>query len=55
MRLPATATAPARGLERTALFDGSRHGLLERGFGLGTAANQGMDAYLRGIGLPPAP
>jgi TetR/AcrR family acrAB operon transcriptional repressor len=52
--LPAAATALARGLHAL-LFGLIHHWLLERGFDLTTEARQIMDAYLRGIGLPPAP
>ena len=51
-RLPASATA--RALDAL-LFGLTHHWLLERGFDLEAEACQAMDAYLRGIGLPPAP
>jgi TetR/AcrR family acrAB operon transcriptional repressor len=54
IRLPASAKVLARGLDAL-LFGLINHWLLERGFDLETQARQAMDAYLRGIGLPPAP
>jgi len=54
LRAPATvtATAQARGLDAL-IFGLTHHWLLERGFDLEAEACQAMDAYLRGIGLPP--
>jgi len=53
-RLPAPATTLARGLDAL-LFGLTHHWMLERGFDLQAQARQAMDAYLRGIGLAPAP
>jgi len=51
-RAPASALAQARGLDAL-IFGLTHHWLLERGFDLEAEACQAMDAYLRGIGLPP--
>jgi TetR/AcrR family acrAB operon transcriptional repressor len=55
LRAPASATAQAhaRGLNAL-LFGLINQWLLERSFDLETEARQAVDAYLRGIGLPPA-
>lgn len=54
VRLPAPAATLARGLDAL-LFGLIHHWLLERGFALEAEAAEAMDAYLRGIGLPPVP
>jgi len=56
LRVPtsATALALARGLNAL-LFGLIHHWLLERQFDLEAEARQAMNAYLRGIGLPPSP
>ena len=52
--LPAPAATLARGLDAL-IFGLINHWLLERGFALEAEARAAVGAYLRGIGLPPAP
>lgn len=54
VQLPQRASVLARGLD--AMMGGLVHSwLLERAFDLETVAGHALDAYLRGIGLPPLP
>lgn len=52
-RLPAPATTLARALDAL-IFGLVHHWLLERDFALEADARAAVDAYLRGIGLPPS-
>ncbi|MCL1960243.1 MAG: hypothetical protein FWG56_00330, partial [Desulfovibrionaceae bacterium] len=52
LRAPASATALARALDAL-IFGLINRWLLEPGFDLEAETCQAIDAYLRGIGLPP--